>query len=138
MKMRDRTKLKLVAREWTPWQSIPVTEEMREQHKHLRYAEQILTNSRFEVQTFPCATPIGGVVQATVIRHGDIAPISWDELQRIVHEIFGADVTAVEIFPPLEHEWHTSVGLRSLWILPSTWQIPFGLHAEGSWGRPVQ
>ena len=137
-KTRRTAYLKALARTPGDWQRIGVTDEMRAQHKHLAHCAYIYSNNRVECQVFPIKTAIGGVNQLTCIRHGNIAELSWEELQRIVHELFGPEVTAVEVYPPLEHEWQTNLGLRVLWVLPSTWPLPFGLHLPGAWGQTVE
>jgi len=131
---RLRTKLKSVARHWTPWESVPITEEMRTDHPHLAHCKEILANSRFEVQLFHCASNIGGVVQMNVSRHGDLEKISWEELQRIKKEIFGNTVVAIEIYPAKLSEWTIAREVRVLWIMPSSYQLPVGLHLPNAWG----
>jgi hypothetical protein len=101
----------------------------------LKGCSSILANSRFEVQLFNCASDIGGVVQMVVRRHGDIAKIEWDELQRIKNEIFGEEYSAVEFFPPKELEWHINREIRVLWVLPQSWVPPFGFHLSSAWGK---
>jgi hypothetical protein len=136
-KVRKTALLKALAREWGEWKINEVTPEMRDRFPHLRHCAAIWSNNRYEVQGFKCETAIGGVWQIGVIRHGDIEQITWSELQRIVHERFGDEVTAIEVYPPREHEWNTQHNLRVLWILPSTWPLPFGLHLPGAWGQTV-
>jgi hypothetical protein len=134
--MARRTALiKAAAREWTPFEQVEITDKMREAYPLLKGCTYLYKNSRYEVQIFSIETPIGGVNQATIIRHGDVATISWEEIQRIIHELFGDDVTAVEIFPALKHEWKTKIGLRVLWVLPEGYELPFGLHVKGAFGR---
>jgi len=137
-KARKTALLKAFARQKTPFQQVEITEQMIHDYPLLMHCSAIFSNSRVEVHTFNLETAIGGVVQCTLIRHGDIAPLSWEEIQESIHEIFGPEVVAVEVYPSLESEWSTKLGLRVLWILPSTWQLPFGLHLPGAWGKPVK
>lgn len=111
---------------------------MREKWPHLTHCSVIRSNNRFEVQFFQCNTSIGGVWQLGIVRHGDIEGCTWSEIQRIVHELFSPEVTAVEVYPPVEHEWHSRVNLRVIWVLPMTWELPFGLHKMGAWGKPAE
>lgn len=136
-KVRQRTLLKSAARRWTPWESVAVTEAMRSEHPHLRHCAGIFRNSRYEVQMFHCDSVIGGVVQATIVRHGDLEEMTWEELQRILRERFGPDAVAVEIYPKTADEWHVHTRVRVLWILPAGYQLPFGLEQPASWGRQV-
>ena len=132
---RGKALLKAYAKHWTPFQQVEITAQMRDEYVLLKNCHAIYSNSRFEVQLFAIETPIGGVMQATFHRHGDIEQASWEDLQRSVHELFGPEAVAIEIFPSMESEWHTKSGVRVLWILPSTWRLPFGLEFDNSWGR---
>lgn len=137
-KARQTAILKAYARgPWTPWDTVAVTDKMRAEYPLLAHCTNIWANNRFEVQAFSIKTAIGGMWQLGIIRHGDIDQIMWEELQRIVHDLFGPEVTAIEIFPPLEHEWEVKKNVRVLWVLPSTWPLPFGLQVKGSWGQPT-
>ncbi len=133
-KVRRRQLVKAAARHWQPWREVPITEEMRDRHPHLRHCTSILSNHRVEAQIFTVDTAIGGVSQCNLVRHGDIEALSWEELQQIIHELFGADAVAVELFPALANEWKQKTRVRVLWVLPSTYEIPFGLHKAGAWG----
>lgn len=95
----------------------------------------IYANSRLEIQLFAVETSIGGVMQCTAHRHGDLAQPTYEEVQRAIHEIFGADTVAVEVYPKLKDEWKTNLALRVVWILPVTYELPFGLEKPNSWGR---
>lgn len=132
---RQTAILKAYARTWGEWKQAEVTDKMREEFKHLKHCQRIWANNRYEVQSFQVNTAIGGVWQLGIIRHGDIAQIEWSELQRIVHELYGPEVTAVEMYPPVAEEWQTRHNLRVLWVLPATYQPPFGLHLPGAWGK---
>jgi hypothetical protein len=134
-KVRQRQLVKAAARHWQPWREVPITEEMRAAHPHLRHCASIFSNHKYECQCFEIGTAIGGVMQCNIVRHGDIEPIEWEQLQAIIHELFGADAVAVEIFPALANEWHQKTRVRVLWVLPSTWPIPFGLECPSAWGR---
>lgn len=137
MKTRKTAVLKAYAREWGAWNEAPITDEMRQEFPHLMHVKHIWANQRYEVQAFAVDSSIGGIWQLGIIRHGDIAQITWGELQRIVHELYGPEVTAVEVYPPIVDEWQTKHNLRVLWILPATYELPFGLHRPGAWGKPV-
>ena len=136
---RKTAQLKAFARgPWTPWSEVEITDEMRGDHAQLEHCKHIWANNRYEVQGFQVETPIGGVWQITAVRHGDIEQISWDEMQRILHELYGPEVVAIEIYPPVVEEWRTKTNVRVVWIMPSTWEIPCGLMKPGAWGKPIK
>jgi len=132
---RKTALLKSFGRHWTNFESVPITPEMIADHPLLATCRAIYANSRYEVQMFAVETSIGGVMQVTAIRHGDIEPAPWEDLQRLIHEIFGPEVVAVEVYPALQDEWVSKLNLRVVWILPATWTLPFGLHLPTAWGR---
>ena len=134
---RQTAILKALARTWGEWKLTEPDDKIRSEHPHLRHCKCIWANNRYEVQGFVCETPIGGVWQLTVLRHGDLEKIMYSELQRIIHELFGDDIVAVEIYPALADEWQTKTNLTVLWMLPKTWPLPFGLHVKGAWGKPA-
>lgn len=137
-KVRDRTKLKIAAREWTAFVEQPITAELRARFPFLAHCESIRVNSRFEVQLYPCGSSIGGVMQADIRRHADLAPITFRDLQRIKLELFGPEAVAIEVFPRPADEWPMNAEIRVLWILPSSYQLPVGLHLPNAWGRSVE
>jgi hypothetical protein len=75
------------------------------------------------------------VLQATIGRHGDLEPITWDELQRIKNELLGKESTAIEFFPS-EYHLVNQANLRHLWVLPTEFALPFGLHLPTAFGKP--
>jgi len=64
-----------------------------------------------------------GVIHAAVSSLSGVRP-SWYEMQRIKDELFGATLTAVEIYPP-HSEIVDGSDMFHLWVLPK--DIPFGL-----------
>lgn len=136
-KVRQRTLLKSAAKRWQPWVEIPITEEMREKHPHLRHCASIFRNHRCEMQCFPVSSSIGGVMQVTIVRHMDLESLEWEEIQAAVHDRFGPESVAVEIYPAISNEWHMKVRVRVLWVLPAGWELPFGLEKPNSWGKPA-
>jgi len=131
---RKMAVLKAYAREWGQWKNVELTDELCNDHPLLEHCKAIWENQRYEVQAFSVQTSIGGVWQLSIIRHSDLEPISWGEIQRIVHELYGPEVTAVELYPPLEAEWKTHANPRQIWVMPLTWERPFGLDLPGAWG----
>lgn len=134
-KVRKTAALKAIARTWGDWRMIVPTDEIRQEHPHLLHCKHIWANNRYECNAYSVETSIGGVWQLNVFRHGNLEEISWTELQRIVHEIYGPEAVAVEVYPGIAEEWLTKNSVRVLWVLPATWSLPFGLHVAGAWGK---
>jgi hypothetical protein len=134
---RKTALLKAYARTWTKFEQVEITEEMRDDYVVLRHCTSIYANSLFEAQLFKIETTIGGVWQCNLIRHGDIEPATWEQIQRAIHDLFGPEVVAVEVYPAIQHEWQSKANLRVVWILPSTWELPFGLQLQSAWGKPA-
>lgn len=135
-KVRKTALLKAYARTHTPFEQVEITPAMRHDFPNLEHCSSIWANSRYEVQLFTVNTAIGGVNQMVVSRHGNIEDMTWEELQRIKIELFGPEAVAVEVYPGIAEEWRGVKHIRVLWILPTTWPLPFGLHLPGSWGKP--
>lgn len=132
---KQRIQVKALGRSWGEWRVIPVTDVLWKDNPHLEHCTNIFANNRYQVDVFPFPCPgIGGIQQLAITRHFDFEEITWEELQRIVHELFGDDVTAVEIFPAKHVEWKVARPVRVLWVLPRTYTLPFGLHFEEAWG----
>ncbi len=135
-KARKTAILKAFARVQKPFEQVPITDEMIRDYPILMHCRAIYANSRVEVHMYALETSIGGVMQVTMVRHGNLEPLTWEEIQRSLHEIFGPEVVAVEIYPSLQNQWETNNGLRVLWVLPGVYELPFGLEKPGAWGKP--
>lgn len=129
---RQRHKIKLMGKQWTPWKEIPVTGEYRASAPHLQNVSRVWANSRFEVSGFEVKSPVGGIWQLVVARHGHLEQVSWNDLQRIKTELFGEGNFAIEIYPP--QAVNVEMKVRIIWIMPSDYQPPCGLHLESAWG----
>ena len=129
---RAAHRLKTIGREWSAWQEIPVTDEIRASSPHMAHVSRIFANSRFEAQCFTCATAMGGVAQLVVARHGHLEPVTWNDLQRVKNELFGVDALAVEVYP---REVVREMKIRILWILPEGTDLPYGLDKPSAWGN---
>ena len=129
-------RLKAVAKSWTAFSEILITDEMKRDHEHLRTCKSMFANSRYQAEVFECASAIGGVIQLVVRRHlAGIDPISWDDLQRCKNDLYGPNAVAVEVYPAQNEQWRINREVRVLWILPQNYSLPVGLHLESSWGR---
>lgn len=131
---RMKYAIKKAGREWTAWNNVAITDQMRREHKHLAKCSSIYANSRFEVQCWECASPVGGFMHAIIARHGLLEPVNGEDIQRIKAELFGPNVVGVEIYPPVAAglEFKT----RHLWILPTSgYSLPFGFDMPTCWGQ---
>ena len=129
---RKTHRLKMVGKQWTAWRSIPVTAEIRSQTPFTKNLKSLWANSRFSVQCYEVASPIGGIVQLLIERHGHLDPVTWNDAQRIKVELFGVENFAIELYPaenvPMEMK------VRILWVMPKGWEPPCGLHLPSAWG----
>ena len=129
---RKRNRIKTVGKEWSGWHEVGVSDEFRKANPILKNCKAIWANSRFEVQVFECATPIGGVVQLVIARHMHIERVTWHEMLRIKNELYGVDKLGVEIFP--REVVGPNFKIRVMWIMPQDYEMPFGLHKNSAWG----
>jgi hypothetical protein len=129
---RKTHKLKLIGRTWTPWKEITITGEIRNSAPHMRKISHIWANSRFEVHGWEVPSTEGGIVQLLISRHGQLDAISWNDVMRIKHEIFGDSGFAIEIYPP--ENVTTDMKVRIVWVMPKGWTPPCGLHLDSAWG----
>lgn len=84
-------------------------------------------NQKYSVQFFEKFTAWGIVEHLIIRRHDTKAIHSWYDLQRIKNELVGSDRTAVEVYPS-ESQLVDDENLYHLWVLPSGFELPFGLH----------
>jgi hypothetical protein len=131
----QRAHAKKMAKVWTSFVPITITDRMREDNPVLEKCHSMHGNSFFEVHCFACPSEIGGFMQVTVRRHADLEDITWEQLQRVKNELFGQGHTALELYPPKDQEWHPKVNVRILYICPVGWPVPFGLGLPTAWGQ---
>lgn len=128
----NRQRLKTLAKSWGEWEERKPSKE--EAAPFGLSPDFCYLNNRYHVQVYMVQTEWGMMAQMTIGRHGDLAPITWDELQRIKDELAGEDETAVEVYPAAENLVNKA-NLRHLWILPDGFALPFGLHLPNAWGK---
>lgn len=78
------------------------------------------------VMTRKINTVWGGIEHACIKSAND-SDISWSEKQRIKNELFGENVTAIEVFPA-SNNLVDAANMYHLWILPEKFNLPFGLE----------
>lgn len=124
--------IKRVAKTWSSWQEVPVTDAIRNSADHMAHIHSIWANSRFEAHCFACPSAVGGFTHVVVARHGLLESVTAPELLRIKNDLFGVEATAVEVFPAGITE--LSERTRHLWILPEGYELPFGFSMPTAWG----
>lgn len=67
-----------------------------------------------------------GEVEHACMRNKDGSDIPWAEKQRIKNELFGPDITAIEVFPA-ESNLVDEANMYHLWVLPQGYKLPFSL-----------
>lgn len=134
----SKSQLRRLAKTWGEWEERDVQQEaIRLGYEVAANIKTSFCNNRYHVQVYEIFTNWGIVQQASLGRHGDIEPITWDELQRIKNELFGEDKTAIEVYPTTKH-LVCQAPMRHLWILPGGFELPFGLHLKSAWGKEVK
>jgi len=129
---RHSKRLKLAAKNPGPWREMTITGEIRAEAAHLKYLTKRYFNGALQVDLFNCSSAVGGVVHAIVLRHGLLAVPSDQDMLTVKNTLFGIGVSAVEIFPAGITEMPK--GIRHLWLLPSTWSLPFAFDGPTTWG----
>jgi len=71
----------------------------------------------YSAQVGQTSTRFGFVDHLRVQRHDQRDGIGWDVLQRIKQDVLGADVLAIEFYPPTD-EVVNDLNLRHLWVVP--------------------
>jgi len=86
-------------------------------------------NNIASVQVYERTTAIGKVLLAGIRTHVESASrlMTWRMKQRIKNEVFGAERSALEAYPP-ESELIDAADMFWLWVLPEGEKLPFSLH----------
>lgn len=128
---QERHRMQKMAKVWSAWREVAVTEELRASSPHMAKVDKIWANSRFEVNAFVCSSSIGGITQLVIFRHGHLDTVDFNEAQRIKTELFGPDVVAVEVYPK---GVIPALSIRVLWIMPVGHELAYGIDKEMAWG----
>lgn len=67
-----------------------------------------------------------GTVTHVCMRNSYGVDMTWVEKQEIKNELFGEELTAVEVFPA-ESELVDEANMYHLWVLPKGFKLPFTL-----------
>lgn len=112
-------------KDWTPFVRIDRLDWKLAPSLHASCTD-VYHNNQFMVFVIPESSSWGAITRL-MIRRNDAAPIRcWSDLQRIKNELCGAESVAVEIFPR-ESELVDDANIYHLWVLPETFELPFGL-----------
>jgi hypothetical protein len=86
---------------------------------HPYWMTRAFSNNRYIVMVMDNAETDKGPAIRAMVQTVDDTPIQkhWSEMQRIKNEIFGADVTAIEYFPP-QSELVDMHNIYWMWIFP--------------------
>lgn len=131
---KQRARLKTIGKQWSDWESIPVTDKMRQEFDYLKNVHSIFRNSRLSVHMFAITTDIGAVMQCDIKKHTG-EEISYSDLQRAKAELFSPDAVALEVYPAAAIDVGIKANIRVLWVMPVDWSLPYGLHLPTAWGR---
>lgn len=105
---------------WSAWEIIPLPQGVPHTTGWAREVRTALRNNVFSVLRRRLAS---GVIHLAVSSLSQIRP-TWHEMQRIKDEIAGADVTAVEVYPPHD-QIVDGADMFHIWVVPP---LDFGLH----------
>lgn len=90
-------------------------------------------NNVYTVQVYRHDTDIGLVWRLCIRRNDGKPGVPWADKQRIKDELIGSDCTAIEVFPSAQN-LVDEADLYHLWVLPLSYELPFGLHIHG-WSK---
>lgn len=86
------------------------------------------SNDGYTVSSRKIRTEWGLVEHVAVSRMGvNTGDIPWAIKQEIKNELFGAQCTAIEVFPA-ERNLVDVCDVYHLWVLPGDFKLPFGIH----------
>lgn len=116
------------------WVVVPVDPALRVKYPAAKNVVRVLRNDFYVVQWYEFSCAIGNMIHLA-IRSIKGAGTSrgteprWQELQRIKNEVVGEGAEAVQVCPK-QHHLTDQADMYHLFVLPSEWPLPFGLHRE--------
>lgn len=109
---------KLVAKkEWGQWEDVNFIGMQALAPKGLK---KLYKNNIYTVQVIEK----DGMTRALIRRNDETTKVSWKDKQRIKNELFGEEVTAIEVFPP-QSRLVDEANIYWLWILPADSKYSF-------------
>lgn len=134
--MRRHAKAEARRRGDWAWKRLPIDPELLKKFPAVGNIAQAWRNDFYVVQVYRVATELGEVLHLCITGIDGGEP-PWRDMQRIKDEIIGTDAEAVQVYPK-KRDIMDQADIYHLFILPSEWPIPFGLHREnGLRGRPT-
>jgi hypothetical protein len=121
---------------WGPWEWRPHVTDPRNRLVRAARARGIRTadglqnaclNEVYSVQFFVAETAWGTVDHLMIRRHDEGTDVPWHDKQRIKDELLGSDRIAVEVYPARK-DLVDAANIYHLWVLPTGFSLPFGLH----------
>lgn len=70
-----------------------------------------------------------GIIIHAAFRNAEGTDISWKDKQWIKDSLFGAERTAIEVFPTKDR-LVDAANMYHLWILEEGFELPFGIHDD--------
>jgi hypothetical protein len=83
-------------------------------------------NDLYSVQNYKIVCEWGEVDFVGIRRNDEKKNIPWSDKQRVKNELFGAERTAIEVFPA-ESELVDQANMYWLYILPEGFKLPFNM-----------
>lgn len=131
---KQQHRFKTIGKVWSAWESVTITDKMRDEHRYLKNVHSVFRNSRYAVHMFACATTLGAVMQVDVMPHHIKREIPYGDMQRIKAELFSPDAVALEVYPAAAIDMQIDANVRIMWVMPVDWVLPFGLHLPTAFG----
>jgi len=116
---------------WSPLEEVEATRMVRARDFGLPGLRRAWTNNVYSVQLYEHESEWGTIDHLMIKRHDDAASRSWKDFQRIKDELFGPERTALEVYPPTS-DLIDEANMYHLWVLPTGFRLPFGLHLGDS------
>ena len=116
---------------WPAWERTEVPPGSAGGNGWMREITHAYHNTVFAVLCRPVETPFGPSIHAAIRDVANSRDFTWAEKQRIKDECFGADRTAIEVYPTAD-DLVVEADIYHLWVLPAGVSLPFGLHVRAA------
>lgn len=123
---------------WGDWREYKIDyQQMINRGFTLTGLKRFVSNDLYSVQFYEHSCQLCSqwvkIHHLVIRRHDEGKTIPWASKQRIKNELAGEDATAIEIFPSVEN-LVDEANVFHLWVLPKSFELPFGLHFSG-WSK---
>lgn len=113
----------LIKEGWGEWEEIPRIRWYQASIEPTKGLVKFMKNNIYSVQFVERKTEWGILTRLLIRRHDTKTTVPWAHKQRIKNELIGAEVTAVEVFPP-ESKLFDEANIYHLWIIPPDVKLP--------------